>query len=108
MAPLTRDFRDTVMARAQRDTAFRAALLTEAAEALLQGETQVGKAMLRDYVNATFGFEALADATNLPVKSLHRMLSPSGNPTLSNLAAVLRVAQARAGVALEVHIAELA
>jgi hypothetical protein len=50
--PLTRDFRETVMARARQDAAYRRALLVEAIEVILSGDTTVGKALLRDYVNA--------------------------------------------------------
>ena len=57
---LTRDFKETVKARAERDIAFREALLTEAVEQLIAGEVEVGKAVLRDYFNATVGFEKLA------------------------------------------------
>ena len=57
---LTRDFRLTVAARAQRDPKFRQALFTEAINAYLAGDTQTGKAVLRDLVNATVGFEGLA------------------------------------------------
>lgn len=45
--------------------------------------------ILRDLVNATVGFEALAEEIHKPAKSLHRMLSKSGNPTMSNISAVL-------------------
>lgn len=44
--------------------------------------------ILRDLVNATVGFEALAEEIHKPAKSLHRMLSESGNPTMSNISAV--------------------
>jgi DNA-binding phage protein len=82
---LTKEFKDTVKARAERDPAFREALLTEAAEQLLAGELEDGKAVLRDYINATVGFERLAKATGTPPKSLMRMLGPKGNPRASNL-----------------------
>lgn len=59
MAP-TRDLRETVMGRAQRDARFRQALLTEALNAYLAGDAATGKAMLRDLINATIGFEGLA------------------------------------------------
>ncbi len=39
--PLTRDFRETIQARVER---------------LLSGEVEVGKAVLRDFINATVGF----------------------------------------------------
>src|SRR5436853_6526193 len=60
--PLTRDFKMTVKARAERDPAFREALLTEAVELLLSGEVETGKAILRDYSNATVGFKRIANA----------------------------------------------
>ena len=69
--------------------AFREALLTEAVELLLAGDIEVGKAVLRDYINATVGFEKLAKATGTPSKSLMRMLGPNGNPRASNLLAML-------------------
>jgi hypothetical protein len=47
---LTRDFKETVKARAERDPAFREALLIEAAEQLLAGDLETGKAVLRDYI----------------------------------------------------------
>jgi hypothetical protein len=50
---LTRAFKDSVAGRVQRDPRFREALLTEAINAYLTGETAAGKAMLRDLVNAT-------------------------------------------------------
>ena len=53
---LTRDFKDMVKARAERDPEFRAALLTEAIEQMLSGDMETGKAVLRDYINATVGF----------------------------------------------------
>ncbi len=87
---LTRSFRETVKARADRDPVFRAALLTEAVELLLAGEAESGKALLRDCVNATRGFEQLAQETGSTSESLMRMLGPSGNPTATNLFAILR------------------
>jgi len=41
---LTKDFRETTYARAQRDAAFRKSLLTEAVNAYFGGEEAVGKA----------------------------------------------------------------
>ena len=48
---LTRDFRETILARAQRDGNFREALFTEAMNACLNGDTSTGNAILRDLVN---------------------------------------------------------
>jgi DNA-binding phage protein len=100
--PLTRDFKATVRARAERDAAFREALLTEAVKLLLSGEVETGKAILRDYINATIGFEQLARETGTPPKSLMRMLGPKGNPRASNLLGVISALQQISGLHLEV------
>ena len=86
---LTKDFISTVKARADRDVVFRVELLKEAIECLLEGDIQTGKTVLRDYINATVGFESLAQKVSTPPKSLHRMLSPKGNPRAENLFKVL-------------------
>lgn len=51
--PLTKDFKDTIKARAERDPEFRTGLFREAIEALLSDELETGKVLLRDYANAT-------------------------------------------------------
>ena len=85
---LTRDFKNTVTARVQRDPAFAQALLDEAITLFVNGEPDTARLILRDLVNATLGFESLADEIHKPAKSLHRMLSASGNPTMSNISAI--------------------
>ena len=85
---LTRDFKQTVVERIERDPAFAQALLDEAATLFLNGEPESARSILRDLVNATIGFEQLAALTDKPSKSLHRMLSPTGNPSMDNLAAI--------------------
>jgi DNA-binding phage protein len=102
---LTTDFKTTVKARADRDPAFRESLLTEAVELLLSGEVETGKAILRDYINATVGFERLAKETGTPSKSLMRMLGPKGNPRASNLLTVISALQQVSGLHLEVAAA---
>lgn len=82
---LTRDFRETVQARAKRDAAFRKALLKEAVDCMLAGDVDTGKTVLRDYINATVGFAELGAATSKSPKSLMRMLGPEGNPQARNL-----------------------
>ena len=54
---LTRDFKETVQARARRDPGFRKALLREALDCMLAGDIDAGKIVLRDYINATVGFD---------------------------------------------------
>ena len=97
---LTRDFKETILARAQRDARFRQALFTEAISAYLASDTTTGKAILRDLVNATVGFEALAAAVNKPPKSLHRMLAPRGNPSTENFFDIVRALQKKTRVKL--------
>jgi DNA-binding phage protein len=101
---LTRSFKETIKARAERDPSFRAALLTEAVDLMLSGDVETGKAVLRDYINATVGFEGLAQATGTPAKSLMRMFGPSGNPRANNLFAVISRLQKASHVRLEVAV----
>jgi DNA-binding phage protein len=100
--PLTRSFKETVKARIDREPAFRDALLAEAVDCFLNGEVDVGKAMLRDFINATIGFDKLSAAVGTPSPSLMRMLGPKGNPTANNLFAVIRKVQEASGVHLAV------
>ena len=100
--PLTRDFKETVQARARRDPAFREGLLKEGVECLLAGDVDAGNIILRDYINATIGFEELSSLTNRPSKSLMRMFGPNGNPYARNLFDVISRIQQHQGVHLEV------
>jgi len=83
--PLTRDFKETIRSRAERDPKFRKELLREGIESMLSGDIATAKTILRDYINATVGFTELAEATHIPSKSLMRMLGPTGNPRADNL-----------------------
>jgi DNA-binding phage protein len=100
--PLTKDFKETVRARAQRDRQFREALLREATDCFLAGDVATGKAVLRDYVHATVGFDELARATKKSSKSLMRMLGPKGNPQASNLFEILHFLQEKEKIRLTV------
>ena len=100
---LTRDFKETVQARVQRDPAFRRALLEEGVRTLLAGDVETGKAVLRDYINATLGFEELGRLIARPSKSLMRMFGPRGNPQARNLFEVIGHLQRREGVQLDVR-----
>ena len=105
---LTRNFKQTVIERVERDPEFAKALLDEAATLFLSDEPETARLILRDLVNATLGFEQLAALTDKPSKSLHRMLSPKGNPSMDNLAAIFGAMRARLKVDLEVHAVEMA
>ncbi len=103
--PLKRDFKLTVVERVQRDPAFGQALLDEAVTLFLNGEPDTARLILRDLVNATVGFEGLAAATAKPSKSLHRMLSKKGNPSMDNLAAIFGAIRKTLGVKMRVKMA---
>jgi len=103
---LTRDFKKTVVARVERDPAFAKALLDEAATLFLGGEPATARLILRDLVNATVGFEQLAVLTHKPSKSLHRMLSPKGNPSMDNLAAIFGAVKNNLNVGFDVRVVE--
>ena len=100
---LTRNFKETIQARARRDAAFRKALLREGVESFLAGDVETGKTVLRDYINATIGFEELGAILHRSPKSLMRMLGPSGNPQARNLFDVVAYLQQQEGVRLEVR-----
>ena len=105
---LTKDFKDTIQARAQRDPALRKALRQEGVECLLAGDVDTGKAVLRDYINATIGFEELSWVCDKSSKSLMRMFGPKGNPQASNLFAVIHYLQEQEGIHLEVKARKVA
>jgi DNA-binding phage protein len=105
---LTRDFKQTVIERVERDPEFAKALLDEAATLFLSDEPETARLILRDLVNATLGFERLAVITDKPSKSLHRMLSPSGNPSMDNLASIFGAVRSCLKVNIEVHTVKAA
>jgi len=104
ITPLTHDFRETIRARAQRDPKFRQALLREAVECVINGDLATGKAVLRDYVNATVGFQHLENRTRIPAKSLMRMLGPKGSPSAANLSSIFTALQKTEGVKFQLSL----
>ena len=100
---LTRHFKETIQARIERDPAFREELLKEGVECLLSGDVDTGKAALRDYINATIGFQELGGLTAKSPKSLMRMFGPNGNPQARNLLEIIGHLQKREGVHLRIH-----
>lgn len=100
---LTRSFKETIQARMERDPTFREELLKEGVECLLSGDVDAGKAVLRDYINATIGFRELGGLTAKSPKSLMRMFSPNGNPQARNLFEVIGCLQKREGVHFKVQ-----
>ena len=102
--PLTRDFKETIRARAQTDRGFRRELLREGVECFLSGDVETGKAILRDYINATVGFEELGELTDKTPKSLMRMFGPNGNPQARNLFVVIEQLQKREGLRFQLSL----
>ena len=100
---LTIDFKETVKDRVERDPVFREELLKEGIECLLTVDIDTGKAILRDYINATIGFDALGSLTDKSPKSLMRMLGPKGNPQARNLFEIIAHLQKREGIHFEVR-----
>ena len=101
---LTRDFKETVQARFAQDPEYRKEFLREGVECLLAGDLDTGKATLRDYINATIGFEELSRLTRRPAKSLMRMLGPKGNPQARNLLEVIGHLQRTEGLQFELSL----
>jgi len=99
----TKSFKELVQGRVKADKKFAEALLREGIDAMLSGDVETGKTILRDYIKATVGFEKLGEATGTQPKSLIRMFGPRGNPQAKNLFSVLGYLQKRAG--LELHVA---
>lgn len=98
---LTRDFKATILERAKKDEKFRRGMLLRGITLMVAGgkdDVQTGKAFIRDYINATIGFATLSERTGLSKESLMRMLSPSGNPSLTNLNQVTHTLLGNEGV----------
>jgi len=102
--PITKQFRKTILARAESDPAFRRHLLTEAINELIGGDLNAGKSILRDYINATITFEGLANRLKKSSKSVHRMLGPRGNPRAENILEIIKLLQVHERVTLQVKV----
>lgn len=101
---ITRDFKETIQARALRDPEFRKAILAESIECMLAGDIKTGKALLRNYINAAVGFETLGQATGKGSKSLMRMFSNKGNPTVTNYFQIVSLLQKKEGIHYGLHV----
>ena len=99
---ITRNFRETILKRAEKDPAFRREMLIEAVNELLAGDLDAGKIILRDYINATITFEGLANEIHKSAKSIHRMLGPGGNPRADNILEIIKILQAHEHIVLKV------
>jgi DNA-binding phage protein len=87
----------------QSNRDFTMALFGEAIAMFMNEEPDLAQLVLRDLVNGMIGVEGLAAATGTPSKSLHRMLSAKGNPTMDNLTLILGVLRQELGVEIRVQ-----
>ena len=102
---LTRDYKETVVARIKRDRKFARLFFAGAIEMLLEGETAEALSRLRDLVHAEITFKELARQTGLGEKTLHRMLNRGGNPTARNLGMIVRSIAEDLGIKTRVEVA---
>jgi DNA-binding phage protein len=102
---LTRDYKETVLARIRSDRKFARLFFAGAIEMLLEGETAEALSRLRDLVHAEITFKELARQTGLGEKTLHRMLNRDGNPTARNLGVIVRSIAADLGIKPRVEVA---
>jgi DNA-binding phage protein len=100
ISSVTVPFQELVSKRVRREPEFATALLEEALERLVANDVVIAQLILRDVVNGTIGFQALASATGLMEKSLMRMLSVKGNPQARNLFSIIHALQQLNGVDL--------
>lgn len=100
--PLTGDFNELVRENMKRDPEFRQAMLLETMNCFLQGDIEKGNSLFRNYIVDDMGYKALGQKTGIHEKSLNRMFSQKGNPTLSNALKVLTTISEYEGVRLKV------
>jgi DNA-binding phage protein len=94
-------------ALASKEWPMRQAQFYEALRAFFIGRDDEGKLCLRDVINASMGFEQLANATGLHSKSIHRMLSKKGNPTSRNLFLLIRTIALKEGFDVRVSVGDV-
>lgn len=101
--PLTVEFKEIFKDSIDRDPAFGHELLRGAVQCLLDDDLATGRAILRNYVNATIGFKQLARIIGGHEKSVMRMLSVKGNPQAKNLFRIIYSLQQLNEVRLEIR-----
>ena len=98
------EFKELVHERIQREPEFAIGLFRESMQCFIDGEPEIGKGMLRDYIMGTIGWKELARMMNKHDKSLMRMLSDRGNPQADNFFELIRQLQKHNGVKVEVKV----
>lgn len=102
VAQMTKPFDVTLLEQFQRSSEFRTLYLQESLSSMLNGEIDLGKLMLRKYVNGTIGFIALGQALGKSSKTLMQMLGPKGNPHIRNFFEIVAYLQKVEGTVLQV------
>lgn len=90
---LTKAFNETVKSKLSKSAGFRRALLKESVEAMISGDLETGKSLLRRYINGTIGFVKLGESLDRSPKALMRMFSSAGNPQANNLFEIIAFLQ---------------
>lgn len=86
----TVSYTDSIKAMIDRNPEMANEVFEDAINALLAGELEEGRLLLRQYVNYTIGFQELARRTGKQDKNLMRTLSARGNPTVTNLFEIIQ------------------
>jgi hypothetical protein len=102
MMELTTSFDESVTEDLRDSARFRKAFLGRVVASMLAGEVDLGKLMLRKYVNGTIGFIKLGAALGKSSKTLMQMLGPKGNPHIRNFFEIVAYLQKVEGITLQV------
>ena len=102
--PLTRDYRETLLERAQDEPEFGHELLKGAVRSMLNGEPKIGRFLLHDCVYATIGFDELSQKIGKQRDDLDHMLSSDEDPSAGDLLGIIAAVSAHEGIALDVQV----
>lgn len=100
----TVSYKDSLQAIAEQDPTFAEDMLADAVTAMLSGNLNEGRILLKDYVRSTLGFAELGRRMGKDEKNIMRSLSPRGNPTASNLMAIVQACAQAGGVHLTARV----
>ena len=104
--PPTRDYRETFWERARREPEFRHELLKSAARCMLNGEPEVGRIMLRDFVVAAIGIDELSQKIGKSRESLEHVLSDGSDPRADDLLGIVAALAEYENMELDVQVTQ--
>jgi DNA-binding phage protein len=73
-------------------------MLAFALEMIVSGDEDEAKHAMRSLIKGRLGFEETSRRTGIPARSINRMLSSEGNPSLSNLTLIIRCLHEELGI----------